>query len=101
MAAVTIFLFMLLPMFIASVVVAVLPLRSPRVRVVVLGLHVLLSTAAIVLLPGPWLMYFGSVGIGLVIAVIRLVYTIPALRDRKPWDLPDHLDNRNDVGSSR
>jgi hypothetical protein len=75
--------FIIIPMAIASVVVASLPLRSARVRAVVLGLHVLVSMAAIMLLEGPrplWVIVFGT---GLAIAATRLVYTIPALRNRR------------------
>jgi hypothetical protein len=82
MADIATLYFIIVPMALASVVVAALPLRPVPVRVAVLGLHVLASLAAIMLLEGPrafWILVFGT---GLCIAATRLGLAIAALRKR-------------------
>jgi hypothetical protein len=84
MAAVTVVYLILLPLAFASVVVAVLPLRPVQVRVVVLGLHALVSVALIGFMPGErmiWVMVFGP---GLAIASIRLTIAMIGHCSRPP-----------------
>lgn len=72
MAAFTLIVVILIPMAVASVVVALLPLRPTRVRGAVLTAHVLASLALIALLDGPWELWVMVFGPGLAIAAFRL-----------------------------
>lgn len=72
MAATSVFWLIILPMVIGSIAVAISPLRPVRIRIAVLGGHVLISLTLITLLDGPrplWIMVFGP---GLAIAGCRL-----------------------------
>jgi hypothetical protein len=60
------------PMTVASYVVALLPLRRPRVRAAVLGAHVLVTSGLIAFLDGPRALWVITLGGGVAIAGWRL-----------------------------
>lgn len=74
---------LLLFMVVGSIAVAVWPLRSTRVRVVVLSIHLIASLVLIMVLEGPRPMWVIVLGPGLLIAATRLV--LVAVRSLRSW----------------
>ncbi|MBW4721338.1 hypothetical protein [Saccharothrix obliqua] len=70
---------LLVAMFVASVAVAVLPLRPTGVRLSVLASHVVASCLLIAFLGEPWQMWFLVLGLGAFIAAARFVFAIRQL----------------------
>ncbi|MDW5327463.1 hypothetical protein [Plantactinospora sp. KLBMP9567] len=73
MAALAVYLVILLPAAATSAAVALLPLRPARLRLGVMTAHLLVTLALIAWLPGTpqlWLVVFSA---GLAIAIVRLV----------------------------